>query len=639
VLVVNLYSRFATVIDPYTASVVAHHEVPAYCTSAVVDSSRSLVYLANKWLDQVLVYDLAMNPVQIDPGIVVGANPGPMAIGADGKLYVGNLASWDVSVVDLDSRVTVGTIFLGSSPSSLAAHEDRILVTNHAGIDLDQVHSFPLIQNDQTEIVNQVTWIDTDDGSLEHTWVDLSTDYEDVQSGSGLVCFAGAGDGTVNLWRDTDALSAIQRIDLLADGSGLPGGRTMVGFRVYTNTRAIAIADSATVYAANYDRDTLVKLVWNEPSGQFVIAEEIALNSAGVPITALQASGVNMTRRQNGERYLNTIASWRRLQTNFTCGTCHPDAHTDFRFLYDHTQDPHNPPNDQGPEHHPSLLGVSLSGPYSWEGVNNTLPDFNRRALDTHDEPPFMGVIHVDVAEVFLPAFEIPLRPDPNPNEQPNGNALEPNAPERGRLIFYGKATCDDCHGNAEFTGHGRHNVGTGRSLDTPHLLGLWDRGPYLHDGRAATLPAVLDTTLYLPPGGAIQAHGDIAALTEQEKSDLVAFLLSITYQGNVVMEAPEGSASSPAYHAARIETSPNPFRDAVRIDFSLARPTRGRVAVIDLQGRRVRTLLEEIPPAGTVSLRWDGRDDHGRALPAGVYWVRIGSGENPGTVKLLRVD
>ncbi len=45
------------------------------------------------------------------------------------------------------------------------------------------------------------------------------------------------------------------------------------------------------------------------------------------------------------------------------------------------------------------------------------------------------------------------------------------------------------------------------------------------------------------------------------------------------------------------------------------------RVRVIDLAGRVVRTLQ------GSSSLVWDGRDDHGRAMANGVYWIRAEGG------------
>ncbi|MEO5988281.1 MAG: FlgD immunoglobulin-like domain containing protein, partial [Candidatus Eisenbacteria bacterium] len=72
---------------------------------------------------------------------------------------------------------------------------------------------------------------------------------------------------------------------------------------------------------------------------------------------------------------------------------------------------------------------------------------------------------------------------------------------------------------------------------------------------------------------------------------------------------------------------APNPFRGTV--SFALLLPGAGsvRVDVLDVSGRRVRTLMAEQATAGSRSLVWDGRDARGASLPAGVYLVRAQSG------------
>jgi flagellar hook assembly protein FlgD len=47
-------------------------------------------------------------------------------------------------------------------------------------------------------------------------------------------------------------------------------------------------------------------------------------------------------------------------------------------------------------------------------------------------------------------------------------------------------------------------------------------------------------------------------------------------------------------------------------------------VAIFNLLGERVSTLLSEVRNAGKYSLRWDGLNDTGEALPSGVYFYRL---------------
>lgn len=67
----------------------------------------------------------------------------------------------------------------------------------------------------------------------------------------------------------------------------------------------------------------------------------------------------------------------------------------------------------------------------------------------------------------------------------------------------------------------------------------------------------------------------------------------------------------------------PNPFRSSVEIRLLRDVPSPATVAVFDVTGRRVRDLGMATAESGVVSFRWDGRDDLGRALPAGIYWAR----------------
>ena len=65
----------------------------------------------------------------------------------------------------------------------------------------------------------------------------------------------------------------------------------------------------------------------------------------------------------------------------------------------------------------------------------------------------------------------------------------------------------------------------------------------------------------------------------------------------------------------------PNPFRDRVELGFRLPRAGRVRLSIHDVDGRRSATVAEGEFGAGDHAARWSGRDDTGRAVPAGVYF------------------
>jgi hypothetical protein len=67
----------------------------------------------------------------------------------------------------------------------------------------------------------------------------------------------------------------------------------------------------------------------------------------------------------------------------------------------------------------------------------------------------------------------------------------------------------------------------------------------------------------------------------------------------------------------------PNPFRGTTRIAWALPRPAAVRLSIYDVQGREVRRLVDERRQPGRHAATWDGRDDHGARVAAGVYIVR----------------
>jgi len=81
----------------------------------------------------------------------------------------------------------------------------------------------------------------------------------------------------------------------------------------------------------------------------------------------------------------------------------------------------------------------------------------------------------------------------------------------------------------------------------------------------------------------------------------------------------------------------PNPFNSATAIRFALPTSADVDLAVFNLAGQKVATLMQGGREAGRYKVRWDGGDDDGRALASGVYLYRLkrGNGQQQ-TRKLL---
>lgn len=83
-------------------------------------------------------------------------------------------------------------------------------------------------------------------------------------------------------------------------------------------------------------------------------------------------------------------------------------------------------------------------------------------------------------------------------------------------------------------------------------------------------------------------------------------------------------------------QNTPNPFNPATTIAYTLPERSAVLLTVHDILGRRVRTLAKEIEEPGFKSVVWDGTDDLGQQVSAGVYLYRIQAREFVQTRKVV---
>ncbi|GEM_PF-5514942 len=73
--------------------------------------------------------------------------------------------------------------------------------------------------------------------------------------------------------------------------------------------------------------------------------------------------------------------------------------------------------------------------------------------------------------------------------------------------------------------------------------------------------------------------------------------------------------------------TYPNPFNSSTTINFKVEKDGPVQIAIYDLLGRHVQTLVDEHRVAGSYHTIWNGCDNTGRSVASGVYFVRMQAG------------
>jgi hypothetical protein len=80
--------------------------------------------------------------------------------------------------------------------------------------------------------------------------------------------------------------------------------------------------------------------------------------------------------------------------------------------------------------------------------------------------------------------------------------------------------------------------------------------------------------------------------------------------------QIPSGFVLRPCY--------PNPFNPSTTLSFELSGGAFVSLAIFDMLGREVQTLVSEQMPAGVFTVRWNGQTTNNEPVPSGIYFARM---------------
>ena len=130
---------------------------------------------------------------------------------------------------------------------------------------------------------------------------------------------------------------------------------------------------------------------------------------------------------------------------------------------------------------------------------------------------------------------------------------------------------------------------------------------------------ALKDLLLHVPSGSTVEL-----VITARTSGDNVPVRGTI----NVVKLGPAQVISAAA---------PNPFRqDGTAISYRVGDSGSVSVRIYSVNGQLVRSLREEYATPGAYEVRWNGRDDGGRVMPSGIYFVSVKQGLEASTTRVV---
>ncbi|MFQ5825412.1 MAG: FlgD immunoglobulin-like domain containing protein, partial [bacterium] len=135
-----------------------------------------------------------------------------------------------------------------------------------------------------------------------------------------------------------------------------------------------------------------------------------------------------------------------------------------------------------------------------------------------------------------------------------------------------------------------------------------------------------------LPPSGAQL----VTVTSPGERTGINFFLPKLA---DILVEVSETPANETVPKDFQLSQNyPNPFNPSTVINYGVPRTARVQLNVYNLLGQRIRTLFDGRKTAGTYTMGWDGLNDQGELVAAGIYFVRLETDNQSVTRKMLLI-
>lgn len=68
----------------------------------------------------------------------------------------------------------------------------------------------------------------------------------------------------------------------------------------------------------------------------------------------------------------------------------------------------------------------------------------------------------------------------------------------------------------------------------------------------------------------------------------------------------------------------PNPFNPSTTIYYSIPNPARVNLNIYNINGQKIKTLVNQFQKSGNYTIEWDGKDSNGKLVSPGIYFYKI---------------
>ena len=185
----------------------------------------------------------------------------------------------------------------------------------------------------------------------------------------------------------------------------------------------------------------------------------------------------------------------------------------------------------------------------------------------------------------------------------------------------------------AAFTVNGQM-VGSGAVQDGQALLAVWGDNAITEIRDGALADEALSLRHWSRNDDAeseIRPEKTTDALTGQTLTDKIRYI----QDGALIMEGVQDDEIDLALDYQLTQNYPNPFNPTTVVRFTLPKAERIALTIYNARGECIRALHDGSAARGIHSILWDGKDELGRMVPAGIYFLRMSCSSFSKVVKM----
>ena len=112
-------------------------------------------------------------------------------------------------------------------------------------------------------------------------------------------------------------------------------------------------------------------------------------------------------------------------------------------------------------------------------------------------------------------------------------------------------------------------------------------------------------------------------------------FLYVLTLSGEINVSNDSGEIAANLYE---LNNFPNPFNPTTEISYSIPADDEVEIAIFNVKGQKIKTLVSDRMVKGKHSVVWDGEDKYGKAVSSGVYFTHLKTSNQTITKRIMLI-